>query len=36
VRETFQPALSPEEEQLLARSAETLRKAAARVGASAG
>jgi L-lactate dehydrogenase len=34
VRETFQPGLSPEEEQLLARSAEVLRKAAARIGAS--
>jgi L-lactate dehydrogenase len=36
VREIFEPALSPEEGQLLARSAEVLRKAAARVGASAG
>jgi L-lactate dehydrogenase len=36
VRETFQPDLSPEEEQLLARSADTLRTAAARVGASPG
>jgi L-lactate dehydrogenase len=36
VRETFQPELSPDEERLLARSAETLRKAAARVGASPG
>jgi len=35
VRETFQPELSPEEEELLARSAETLRKVAARAGASA-
>ena len=35
VRETFQPELSAEEEELLARSAETLRKAAARAGASA-
>jgi L-lactate dehydrogenase len=34
VRETFQPELSPEEERLLARSAEKLRKAAARAGAS--
>ncbi len=34
VRETIQPDLSPEEEQLLARSAETLRKAAARVRCS--
>jgi len=36
VRETFQPELAPEEEKLLARGAETLRKAAARAGASAG
>jgi L-lactate dehydrogenase len=36
VRETFEPELSPEEETLLARSAETLRKAAARAGAAAG
>jgi L-lactate dehydrogenase len=36
VREIFQPELSPEEEKLLARGAETLRKAAARVGASGG
>ncbi len=36
VRETLQPELSPEEEQLFARSAERLRKAAARVGASPG
>ena len=36
VRETFQPELSPEEEKLLARGAETLRKAAARAGASGG
>ena len=36
VRETFQPELSPEEEKLLARSAETLRRAAARAGASPG
>src|SRR5467141_852731 len=34
--ETFQPELAPEEERLLARGAETLRKAAARVGASQG
>jgi len=36
VREAFQPELAPEEERLLARGAETLRKAAARVGASQG
>ena len=36
VRETFQPDLAPEEEELLARGAETLKKAAARAGASAG
>jgi L-lactate dehydrogenase len=36
VRETFQPALPADEEELLARSAEVLRKAAARVGALAG
>lgn len=36
VRETFQPELSPEEEKLLTRSADTLKKAAARAGASAG
>jgi L-lactate dehydrogenase len=36
VRETFQPELPPEEEELLARSAEALRKAAARAGAPAG
>ena len=35
VLETFQPELSPEEEELLARGAEALRKAAARAGASA-
>ncbi len=36
VRETFQPELAPEEEKLLARGAETLRKAAARAGVPAG
>ncbi len=36
VRETFQPELASEEERLLARGAETLRKAAARAGASEG
>jgi len=36
VLETFQPELAPEEERLLARGAETLRKAAARAGAPAG
>ena len=36
VRETFEPELSPGEEALLARGAETLRKAAARACASAG
>jgi L-lactate dehydrogenase len=36
VRETFQPELAPEEDRLLARGAETLRKAAARAGASGG
>jgi L-lactate dehydrogenase len=36
VRETFQPELSAEEEELLARGAEALRKAAARAGASEG
>jgi L-lactate dehydrogenase len=35
VRETLQPELSPDEAKLLARSAETLKKAAARAGASA-
>jgi L-lactate dehydrogenase len=35
VLETFQPELAPEEERLLARGAETLRKAAARAGVSA-
>ncbi len=36
VRETFEPELASEEERLLARGAETLRKAAARAGASEG
>ena len=36
VRETFQPELSAEEEELLARGAEALRRAAARAGASEG
>jgi hypothetical protein len=36
VRETFEPELSPEEEQLLARGAERLRKAAASIGALPG
>jgi L-lactate dehydrogenase len=36
VRETFQPELPPEEEELLVRGAETLRKAAARAAASGG
>ncbi|HEY4770791.1 MAG TPA: NAD(P)-binding domain-containing protein [Myxococcales bacterium] len=35
VLETFQPELAPEEERLLARGAETLRKAAARAGVPA-
>jgi L-lactate dehydrogenase len=36
VRETFQPELAADEEKLLARGAETLKRAAARAGASAG